>query len=406
MTTGMNSAGLPSQRILLQRRAFVPDPLKIARCQKTPELGPRLLFFSGGTALKRFSKVLIRYTHNSIHIITPFDSGGSSAEIRRAFRMLSIGDVRNRLMALADQSIQGNPEIYRLFSYRLPGEDSPDRLRKKLQTMAAGLDSLIDGIPAPMRSIICLYIQDFLRFMPDDFNLRGANIGNMVLSAGYLNHHRQIETVIYLFSRLVEVRGQVRPVVADNLHLAATLQNGETLVGQHRITGDAVLKARSPIRELFLSASADRPERIQTEISPDAAALIDNAEIICYPMGSFYSSIMANLLPRGVGAAVAGNRCPKAFIPNTVPDPEQYGMSLSDIVGTMIRCLQAGHPGKPTDYLDWIILDRGWGKYPFDLDLQKIKDWGIGILDVSLVTQESFPYVDPERLCSVLLSLT
>jgi 2-phospho-L-lactate transferase/gluconeogenesis factor (CofD/UPF0052 family) len=51
-------------------------------------------------------------------MITPFDSGGSSAEIRKAFKMLAVGDLRNRLMALADQSVKGNPEIFLLFSYR------------------------------------------------------------------------------------------------------------------------------------------------------------------------------------------------------------------------------------------------------------------------------------------------
>lgn len=68
-------------------------------------------------------------------------------------------------------------------------------------------------------------------------------------------------------------------------------------------------------------------------------SLIDVAEIICYPMGSFYSSIVANLLPGGVGTAVAANPCPKVFVPNTVPDAEQSGMSMSDAVGTLVRSL-------------------------------------------------------------------
>lgn len=36
--------------------------------------------------------------------------------IRDSFRMISVGDLRNRLMTLADQSIKGNPDIYNLFS--------------------------------------------------------------------------------------------------------------------------------------------------------------------------------------------------------------------------------------------------------------------------------------------------
>ncbi|MFW6178435.1 MAG: 2-phospho-L-lactate transferase CofD family protein, partial [Desulfohalobiaceae bacterium] len=101
----------------------LPNKVQIERCRAAPHLGPKILFFSGGNALKGLSQALIRYTHNSVHIITPFDSGGSSAELRKAFNMPAVGDIRNRLMALADQSITGNPATYSLFSYRLPRQE-------------------------------------------------------------------------------------------------------------------------------------------------------------------------------------------------------------------------------------------------------------------------------------------
>jgi 2-phospho-L-lactate transferase/gluconeogenesis factor (CofD/UPF0052 family) len=63
--------------------------------------------------------VLKQYTHNSVHLITAFDSGGSSAQLRRAFGMPAIGDLRSRIVALADESVRGNPQIYRLFAHRL-----------------------------------------------------------------------------------------------------------------------------------------------------------------------------------------------------------------------------------------------------------------------------------------------
>ena len=40
------------QQLLLYRSVTVPDRIKVARYEKVPELGPRILFFSGGTALK------------------------------------------------------------------------------------------------------------------------------------------------------------------------------------------------------------------------------------------------------------------------------------------------------------------------------------------------------------------
>ncbi|MGE4294032.1 MAG: 2-phospho-L-lactate transferase CofD family protein, partial [Desulfovibrio sp.] len=92
-------------RIRVAREVLVPDRIKLERYRQVPALGPRVLFFSGGTALRDTSAELVRYTHNSVHIITPFDSGGSSAILRKAFDMPAVGDIRNRLMALADTSL-------------------------------------------------------------------------------------------------------------------------------------------------------------------------------------------------------------------------------------------------------------------------------------------------------------
>ena len=79
-------------KIRVCRTASIPDPLRISRYQKIPELGPRILFFSGGTALTGLSRELKKFTHNSIHFVSPFDSGGSSAKLRHAFDMPAIGD--------------------------------------------------------------------------------------------------------------------------------------------------------------------------------------------------------------------------------------------------------------------------------------------------------------------------
>ena len=44
-----------------------------------PDGGSRILFFSGGTALAPVAAELSRHTRNAVHVITTFDSGGSSA---------------------------------------------------------------------------------------------------------------------------------------------------------------------------------------------------------------------------------------------------------------------------------------------------------------------------------------
>src|SRR5262245_3267262 len=117
------------RRVVLSRVASVPDPLRLARYQRAPQLGPRLPVFSRATALRSATRVLTEYTHNSTHLITPFDSGGSSAKRRDAFAMISVGDLRNRLMALADTRLRGHPEIYELFGYRFPASGDNADLR-------------------------------------------------------------------------------------------------------------------------------------------------------------------------------------------------------------------------------------------------------------------------------------
>ena len=67
--------------VTITRELRIPDNIRIQRSLRIPEFGPKILFFSGGTAIRDLSACLINYTHNSIHLITPFDSGGSSAKI-------------------------------------------------------------------------------------------------------------------------------------------------------------------------------------------------------------------------------------------------------------------------------------------------------------------------------------
>ncbi|MEF2232015.1 MAG: GAK system CofD-like protein [Pseudodesulfovibrio sp.] len=393
-------------RIRITREVTLPDPFRLELYKRAPELGPRILFFSGGTALRRTSRELIRYTHNSIHLITPFDSGGSSAVLRRAFAMPAVGDIRNRLMALADQSVQGNPAIFELFAHRLPRNRSQARLREELARMGAGKHPLVRSIPDPMRKIIRNHFHDFFDAMPDDFDLRGASIGNLVLTAGYLANRRQMDPVIYLFSKLVQVCGTVRPTLNKDLHLAVRLEDGSVIVGQHNITGKETAPLVSPIRDIWLTASLDSEEPVRPAIRTKVRQRIAEADLICYPMGSFYSSVVANVLPAGVGEAVAANHCPKVFVPNTGHDPEAAGLTPADQVELLRRHLRSS--GAPDDggVLDFVLVDFKGGLYPGGVNRAAILAQGVEVIDCPLVSGGSKPYIDERLLSQALLSLT
>lgn len=396
-----------TDRIHVTRSLTVPDEQRVARCRRTPDLGPRLTFFSGGTALKGFSQKLIEYTHNSVHLITPFDSGGSSAKLRAAYGMLAVGDLRNRLMALADRSFKGNPEIYALFGHRLPKDAPRPALHARLVDMVEGRDPLVAAVPDPMRKIIRSHLGFFLEHLTDAFDLRGASIGNLILTGGFFNYGRHIDPVIYLFSKLVEARGTVRPICNVDLHLVAELEDGTVLVGQHLLTGKEAAPIASPIKRIWLTDDKASLRPVVPEIRQKIRKLIARSDLIVFPVGSFYSSLVANLLPHGVGAAIAGCACPKVHVPNCAGDPEQHGLTLVDSVARLIAALKAGHGGDaPTDrLLNFVLLDAERGRYAGPWSVEALEALGVEVIDARLITDQSAPYYDEERLIACLLSL-
>ncbi len=369
-----------------------------------PRLGPRIVFFSGGTALKETAHELTHHTHNTIHLITPFDSGGSSATLRRAFSMPAVGDVRSRIMALADDHVHGNPEIYTLFAYRLPKDDPPRALKAEMVRLARGKHPLLRQIPQPMCGIIQDHLTWFALHMPGDFPLAGANVGNLILTAGYLMHNRRMGPVIALFSRMVRARGMVRPVASAPAHLAVRLATGEVIVGQHRFTGKESACITAPIEDIWLTASLESSAPARVAADARNARRIMNAECICYPVGSFYSSLVANLLPAGVGRAVADARCPKVFVPNLGQDPELMGHTLAMQVERLLRPLLADAPGsRPSDHLSLVLVDAENKHYPGGLPGNMLKDRGIRLKSVPLVSPRSAPLADAPLLTRALL---
>jgi CofD-related protein of GAK system len=394
--------------IFVTRTVHIPDPLRISRYQKTPELGPRILFFSGGSAINDASRVLKNYTHNSIHLITPYDSGGSSAKLRQAFDMPSIGDLRSRLVALADETVTGHPEVYDLLTYRLPCKAGKGELINQLESMVRGRHPLVEPVSNPIRRIIRNQLGYFYDAMPAKFDLRGASIGNLILSGGYLNNHQHLDPIIFLFEKLVGVQGIVRAVVNDKFHLSAELEDGSRIIGQHLLTGKEAPPIESPVKALTLSSCLDKYVPVNSRLRKKNHKLIQHADLIVYPPGSFYSSLMANLLPQGVAAAIEENGCPKVYIPNLGIDPEQLGMSLNDTVQRLIHHLEKDLSEKKASgrLLNFILLDRENGQYPSKLSDKLMRDLDIQVIDTPLISPSSTPYYDSKLLVSALLSLT
>ena len=394
--------------VYVTRLARIPDPVRVDRYRRAPELGPQILFFSGGTAINTLSRVLKIHTYNSTHMVTPFDSGGSSAALRQAFHMPAIGDLRSRLMALADETVTGHPEVYQLFTYRLPMTGRERDLLRKLKDMADGRDPMVSLIPNPMRRLIRHQLGYFLEAMPKSFDLHGASIGNLILAGGYLNNFKHLDPIIFLFSKLVEVHGTVRAIVNDDLHLGADLEDGTRVMGQHRITGKEEPPLTSAVKRLFLSAQPEKYVKAKSFLRKKNRELIKKADLIVFPPGSFYTSILANLLPKGVGTAIAASQCPKVYIPNLGQDPEQVGMTTDRMVLTLLEQLRLDLADDCDNnrLLNFVLIDSKNGVYPSPLSEETMKELGIQVVDVPMVSKQSAPYYDAALLANALLSLT
>ena len=394
---------------LKQSVSRIPDKRKIQRYLKSPELGPSLLFFSGGSALDNTSRCLKQYTHNSIHLITPFDSGGSSAKLRKAFNMPAVGDVRARLMALADDTALGHPEIFTLFKYRLPTDQSQEELKSTVKMMQSGKHRMVKSTLEPMRSLICDYLQSFLKAAPDDFDYRGASIGNLILTGGYLNHDRSLDPITFLFSKLVNVRGIVRTITDEDFELKATLSDGGCVVGQHNITAKETEPLNKKIVKLTLAEHQDTPEsQASSRIRKQNKRLIKEADLLVFPPGSFYSSLVANLLPKGVGKSALTSAAPRVFIPNLGNDPELFDTDLREQIDALNKaiCDDAGRDADHVMSIDIVLTDSALHKGITPAILDYIEVRGIHLLDIDLRNACSSEHYDEQKLIEALLSLT
>ncbi|MFC0703129.1 CofD-related protein, GAK system [Marinobacter persicus] len=391
------------------RAVFQGNDLRLARYRRVPELGPRVLFFSGGTALKHFSEVLADYTHNSIHLVTPFDSGGSSAELRRAFSMPAVGDLRARLLSLADHSVTGHPDIAALFSLRLDANAEKDELMHTLLSLVQARHPLLKAIAEPMRSLIRSYLEGFYRQMPEDFNLAGASVGNLILTGGYLLHNRSLDPIAFLFGQLIKTRGIVRTTTDADLQLQVELESGRIIHGQHRFTGKETAQIDSPVRSIRLSGDADDVDALgASKVCKETRQLIGSAELLVFPPGSFYSSLIANLLPKGVVKALARNPAPRVYVPNLGTDLEALGMTLSDQVRVLARHLSSGKQAaeRQRPPIDFLLLDSCLLDVP-ESRLAQIRDqWGIQVIDVDLASEAEVERYDDRKLAEALLALT
>ena len=315
--------------------------------------GPNVVAIGGGTGLSTLLRGLKHWTSNITAVVTVMDSGGSSGRLRAELNMLPPGDIRNCLIALAEDESQ----MGQLFGHRF-----------------------------------------------NEGSIKGHSLGNLVL-AGLHEMTGSFDRSIAELSGLLNIRGRVLPATLENVHLVAHLADGTRLEGEEHIG-----ECKQRIDHLELS-------KPHVEPYPDVLNAIRSADVILLGPGSLYTSILPNLLVDRVADEIQRSRAVKLYIANLMTQPgETEGFSLGnhlDALGDYIDLSAVSYAivndqPIPDDLQERYRAD---GAEPVALDVDESNDYGLRLVRADLldiVELEDKPTVKhhSERLTETIAQAT
>ncbi|MDW7675886.1 MAG: uridine diphosphate-N-acetylglucosamine-binding protein YvcK [Bacillota bacterium] len=310
--------------------------------------GPKIVVIGGGTGLGVLLRGLKEYTSNITAIVTVSDDGGSSGRLRGELGILPPGDTRNCLLALADT------------------------------------ESLMEDL--------------FNHRFQEGAGLKGHNVGNLLLAA-MTELTGDFNKAIQEVSKVLAIRGQVLPVTLTHVTLVAKTASGKIIRGETKITSSGIA-----IEKINLEPN-------QVEPLPEAIAAIEEADAIVLGPGSLYTSVIPNLLVKGIPEALARSKAPVIYVCNVMTQPgETLRYSASQHIKALIN-----HAGK--NVIDYVIANTqpisvemmnkygAEGAYPVKVDQSVISSLGVKLIKADLVNQYNLVRHDSEKLANVIIEL-
>lgn len=298
---------------------------------------------AGGSASRRKAAI-----QSLSAIVTVTDEGGSSGRLRRDFRILPPGDIRNCLVALAEDETL----FAKLFNYRFK----------------SGL------------------------------GLRGHSFGNLFLTA--LAHLTgDFSKAVRLSSEILAVKGEIFPATLADIHLKAKLRDGRTIYGESRITKTSV-----PIAALSIVPRRCKP-------LPEALAAIKAADLVTVGPGSLYTSLIPNLLVEGIADEIARSKALKLYIGNMMTQPgETHRYSAADHLIALHQHAGGkifdGVILSSTGFSP--VMERRYASQrasPVVNDLDRIEALGVRPIQADLLAADHVARHDSGRIARLLLNL-
>ena len=156
-------------------------------------------------------------------------------------------------------------------------------------------------------------------------SINGHSLGNLLLTA-LTEITGSDEKAIIEASKILRIKGRVLPVTLKNCHLGAELINGKIVIGEAKI---GTLKVKS----IFLTKRA--------KIFSEAKKAILSADLIVLGPGDFYTSILPNLLVKGVSEAINKSKGKTVFVCNIMTKGETKNFKAKDFVEQITKYLKS-----------------------------------------------------------------
>ena len=255
--------------------------------------GLRVVAIGGGTGLSTLLKGLKRYVlsptaqsaptdsamiRDLCAVVTVSDDGGSSGRLRKELNMLPPGDIRNCIVALSEDEAL----LSKLFRHRFE--------------KGSGLE--------------------------------GHSFGNLFLAA-LTSLTSDFSEAVRLSSEILVTRGHIYPATTSNIELEALMEDGTRVRGETKITA-----SKGRIRELFL---------VPPNVGPMSQTLeaIAKADMITIGPGSLFTSLIPNLLVRGIAQAIVESPATKVYICNLMTQAnESLDLTAADHIRALNRHAQ------------------------------------------------------------------
>jgi uncharacterized cofD-like protein len=280
-----------------------PDPLPRDKPARAAPL--RVVAIGGGTGLSTLLKGLKLFVpapgepygaipgHPAISelsaVVTVSDDGGSSGRLRKELNMLPPGDIRNCIVALSEDEAL----LSKLFRHRFD--------------KGSGLE--------------------------------GHSFGNLFLAA-LTAITEDFSEAVRLSSEILLTRGHIYPATTSNIELEALMEDGTRVRGETKITA-----SKGRIKELFLIPADVEP-------LPQTLEAIANADLITIGPGSLFTSLIPNLMVRGIVQAIVNSPAIKVYVCNLMTQAnESLGLTAADHVRALNRHAQA-------QIFDYVLINR------------------------------------------------